>query len=90
MKSDDFLEDVILGLTLSETENKSLKKQWLQLKVLAQLTEKELFTKNLENIQGVIDNYNNLDSRVRQLEIYLGALKNQFEEYKRKNDKSKN
>ena len=87
MKTDDFLEDVIMGLTLSETKNKSLKKQWLQLKVLAQLTERELFTKNLENIQSVIDS--NLDSRVKQLEIYLGALKNQFEEYKRKNDKSK-
>ena len=90
MKTDDFLEDVIMGLTLSETKNKSLKKQWLQLKVLAQLTEKELFVKNLENIQGVIDNYNNLDTRVKQLEMYLGALKNQFEEYRRKNDKSKN
>ena len=89
MKTDDFLEDVIMGLTLSETKNKSLKKQWLQLKVLAQLTEKELFVKNLENIQSVIDNYNNLDTRVKQLEMYLGALKNQFEEYKRKNDKSK-
>jgi len=90
MKTDDFLEDVIMGLTLSETKNKSLKKQWLQLKVLAQLTEKELFVKNLENIQSVIDNYNNLDTRVKQLEMYLGALKNQFEEYRRKNDKSKN
>lgn len=90
MKTDDFLEDVVMGLTLSETENKSLKKQWLQLKVLAQLTEKELFVKNLENIQSVIDNYNNLDTRVKQLEMYLGALKNQFEEYRRKNDKSKN
>lgn len=89
MKTDDFLEDVIMGLTLSETENTSLKKQWLQLKVLAQLTERELFTKNLENIQSVIDSYSNLDTRVKQLEIYLGALKNQFEEYKRKNDKSK-
>ena len=36
MKTDDFLEDVVMGLALSETENKSLKKQWLQLKVLAQ------------------------------------------------------
>jgi len=58
------------------------------LKVLAQLTEKELFAKNLENIQSVIDNYNNLDTRVKQLEMYLGALKNQFEEYRRNNDKS--
>ena len=89
MKTDDFLEDVVIGLALSETENKSLKKQWLQLKVLAQLTEKELFTKNLENIQSVIDNYNNLDTRVKQLEMYLGALKNQFEEHRRNNDKSK-
>jgi uncharacterized protein YdcH (DUF465 family) len=88
MKTDDFLEDVVMGLTLSETENKSLKKQWLQLKVLSQLTEKELFTKNLENIQSIIDNYNNLDTRVKQLEMYLGALKNQFEEYRRNNDKS--
>ena len=90
MKTDDFLEDVVMGLTLSETKNKSLKKQWLQLKVLAQLTERELFVKNLENIQSVIDNYGNLEAKVKQLEIYLGALKNQFEEYRRKNDKSKN
>jgi len=26
MKTDDFLEDVVMGLALSETENKSLKK----------------------------------------------------------------
>lgn len=82
------LNDVVAGLTLSQTDNDSLKKQWEQLKVLSQLTEKEMFVKNIDTVQGLIDEYSNLNARVKQLELYLGALKNDFEKYK--NDKSKN
>jgi len=87
-KVQEMLNDVVAGLTLSQTDNDSLKKQWEQLKVLSQLTEKEMFVKNIDTVQGLIDEYSNLNARVKQLELYLGALKNDFEKYK--NDKSKN
>ncbi len=78
----EMLNDIVAGMTLSQTENESLKKQWEQLKVVSQLTEKEMFIKNIDTVQGLVDEYSNLNARVKQLEMYLGALKNQFEEFR--------
>ena len=81
-KIQEMLNDVVAGMTLSQSDNESLNKQWEQLKVVSQLTEKEMFIKNIDTVQGLVDEYSNLNARVKQLEIYLGALKNQFEEFR--------
>ena len=81
-KIQEMLNDVVAGMTLSQSDNESLKKQWEQLKVVSQLTEKEMFIKNIDTVQGLVDEYSNLNARVKQLEMYLGALKNQFEEFR--------
>ena len=45
-----------------------------------------MFIKNIDTVQGLVYEYSNLNARVKLLEIYLGALKNQFEEFR--NDQS--
>ena len=72
---------VATALTINDSENKDLKKQWRELELLVQIVEKETFKMNLETITETLEQVKNLNARIDMLERYTGALKNQFEDY---------
>ena len=85
---DSLLKVVATSMTLSKTKNKELKKQWLQLEMMTQLVEKELFKMNLDTIEGVLQDLDNTKARLNMLEQYFGAFKNRLESHIDINEKN--
>ena len=75
------VKSIATALTINDSENEELKKQWRELELLVQIVEKETFKMNLETITQMLQEVKNLNARIDMLERYTGALKNQFEDY---------
>lgn len=82
----DIIKTVAKAMTIEQSDNKALKKQWRDLDMTIQLTEKELFKHNLDTIGGMISEFENLKARISQIEHYSGAAKNRLEEYITENE----
>ncbi len=78
---------IATSITIKNSDNIEMKKQLAELEVMIQLAETEAFKQNIDTISGMIDQFSNLDARVRQLEIYQGSLKNRMEEHIAEYDK---
>jgi hypothetical protein len=85
---EDIVKTVAKAMTIQQTTNKELKKQWRDLDMQLQLTEKELFKQNLDTVTGIISEFENFKARMFQLETYGGSAKNRMEEYIIKNDEA--
>jgi len=85
---EDIVKTVAKAMTIQQTTNKELKKQWRDLDIQLQLTEKELFKQNLDTVTGIISEFENFKARMFQLETYGGSAKNRMEEYIIKNDEA--
>jgi hypothetical protein len=72
---------IATSITIKNSDNTEMKKQLAELEVMIQLAETEAFKQNIDTISGMMDQFSNLDARVRQLEIYQGSLKNRMEEH---------
>jgi type IV pilus biogenesis protein CpaD/CtpE len=84
---DDVIKTMAKAMTLHQTKNKSLKKQWRDIDLQLQLSEKELFKHNLDTVGGFISEFENLKARISQIEHYSGAAKNRMEEHISENNK---
>jgi len=82
----DIIKTIAKAMTIEQSDNKALKKQWRDLDMTIQLTEKELFKHNLDTIGGMISEFENLKARISQIEHYSGAAKNRLEEYITENE----
>jgi hypothetical protein len=78
---------IATSITIKNSNNIEMKKQLAELEVMIQLAETEAFKQNIDTLSGMIDQFSNLDARVRQLEIYQGSLKNRVEEHIAEYDK---
>ena len=57
--NEDLVKTMAKAMTIQQSTNKSLKKQWRDLDMQLQLTEKELFKHNLDTISGLISEVEN-------------------------------
>lgn len=86
--NEDIVKTIAKAMTIQQSTNKSLKKQWRDLDMQLQLTEKELFKHNLDTIGGLISEVENFKARMHQLETYGGAAKNRMEQYISENEEA--